>query len=106
MRRFASLRGRGDFARVRARGRRTITPNLTVFQADATPADVRPLVGISVSKAVGGAVLRNRVRRRLAACVDETLPQGARVRVLISARPSAASAPYAALRAEVQRCLA
>lgn len=105
MRRFASLRRTGDFARLRARGRRSVTANLTIFRGDAAPADTRPLVGISVSKSVGTAVVRNRIRRRLAACIQEILPEHARMRLLISPRPSAALASYADLRSELHRAL-
>lgn len=105
MRRFASLRRSGDFARLRARGRRTATANLTMFRGDAAPADTHPLVGISVSKSVGTAVVRNRVRRRLAACLHELLPEGARMRLVVIARPSAAQAGYQALCAELRKAV-
>jgi len=105
MRRFASLRRRGDFTRLRSRGRRLATANLTFFRGDAAPADPRTLVGISVSKEVGTAVVRNRVRRRLAACVHEALPEHARMRLLILARPSAAAASYGQLCDEVRRAV-
>jgi ribonuclease P protein component len=105
MRRFASLRRSGDFARVRARGRRTAGSNLTIFCSDAARGDDRSLVGISVSKSVGGAVVRNRVKRRLMAAVQEVLPEG-RMRVVIVARPSAALASYRSLLAEVGKALA
>jgi ribonuclease P protein component len=105
MRRFASLRRKGDFTRLRSRGRRLATANLTFFRADAGPADPRPLVGITVSKDVGPAVVRNRVRRRLAACLQDLLSDNAHLRLLILARPSAAAAPYAVLRDEVRRAV-
>jgi ribonuclease P protein component len=103
MRRFASLRRSGDFARLRARGRRTATANLTMFRGEPAPADTHALVGISVSKSVGKAVVRNRIRRRLAACIHELLPDGARLRLVVIARPSAAGATYSTLCAEVRQ---
>jgi ribonuclease P protein component len=106
MRRFASLRRTADFARLRQRGRRTATANLTIYRADAAPRDTRALVGFTVAKTVGKAVVRNTLRRRLAACVHELLPEHARMRLLVIARPSAAALPYAALCAELQRALA
>ena len=105
MRRFASLRRAGDFARVRARGRRTATANLTVFRGHPAPADPRPLVGITVSKSVGKAVVRNLLRRRLAAVIHELLPEDARMRLVVVARPSASALSFSALRAELQRVL-
>jgi ribonuclease P protein component len=106
MRRFASLRRTADFARLRQRGRRTATANLTIFRADAAPRDTRPLVGFTVSKTVGKAVVRNTLRRRLAACVHELLPEHARMRLLVVARPSAATLSYAQLCSELRRVLA
>jgi ribonuclease P protein component len=105
MRRFASLRRTADFTRLRQRGRRTASANLTVYRAQAAPHDERPLVGITVSKSVGTAVLRNKLRRRIAASVHELLDPQERMRVLIIARPSAAALSYATLRSEISRAL-
>lgn len=62
--------------------------------------------GFIVSKQVGGAVVRNTVRRRLKAICAEALPSvrpGADV--VIRALPSSASSDYSSLRDEVTRCL-
>lgn len=106
MRRFASLRRTVDFSRLRQRGRRLATANLTFYRGEAAARDERPLVGITISKSVGTAVVRNRLRRRLAALLHDQLSPQARLRLLIVARPSAAALPYAALREEVRRALA
>jgi ribonuclease P protein component len=105
MRSFASLRRTADFSRLRQRGRRTATANLTIYRADAAPKDERPLVGITVSKSVGTAVVRNRLRRRLAASLQDLVSPQARMRLLVIARPSAAALPYAALQDELRRAL-
>ena len=57
-----------------------------------------PRVGFVVSKAVGGAVVRNTVKRRLRALVAgqlATLPQG--VDLVVRANPAAASASFTQL---------
>lgn len=105
MRRFASLRRTADFTRLRQRGRRVAMPNLTIYRGEAHPRDERPLVGFTVTKSVGTAVVRNRLRRRLAASIHELIPPQARMRLLVVARPSAAALPYAALHEEVRRAL-
>ncbi|MGC0272839.1 ribonuclease P protein component [Pseudactinotalea sp. Z1739] len=67
---------------------------------DPTPAGPAR-VGFVVSKAVGGAVQRNRVRRRLRAIMAEILrdvPAGAGL--VMRARPPAASATFGQLRAD------
>jgi len=106
MRRFASLRRRAEFARLRQRGRRTATPNLTVYRSQGSPEGERPLVGITVSTAVGKAVVRNKVKRRIAACVHDLIPPDPQLRLLVVARPSTAAATYSELRTELARALA
>lgn len=105
MRHFASLRRTADFARLRQRGRRTASINFTLYRSPAAPGDERPLVGITVSKSVGTAVVRNRLRRRIAASFQTLLSPQARMRLLVIARPAAAGLPYAALHDELRRAL-
>jgi ribonuclease P protein component len=63
--------------------------------------------GFIVSRQVGGAVVRNTVRRRLKALCAESLPAVADgSEIVIRALPSAASAPFGELRRDVERCLA
>ena len=102
MRRFASLKRRGDFARLRQRGRRKATSSLTIFEADPGTRDAQPLVGITIGKAVGGAVVRNLLKRRILAIVQEAFVGGyPACRLLIIARPGAAGVPFQALRSEI-----
>lgn len=66
----------------------------------------RPRLGLSVSKKVGGAVKRNKVRRRLKEIFRssaESLPGGADF--VISALPSAAEASFEELNDEFLRSL-
>ena len=105
MRRFASLRRQADFARLRQRGRRISTKAFTFYVGDALPDDSTSLVGITVNKSIGKAVVRNKLRRRLAAIVNETLAPERAIRLLVAARPAAAELPFAALRAEVGAAL-
>jgi ribonuclease P protein component len=63
--------------------------------------------GFIVSKKVGTAVRRNLVRRRLKAACRELVDDGAiAVDVVVRALPTAASADYPALRADVASALA
>ncbi len=105
MRRFASLRRQADFARLRRHGRRITTKSLTIYHSDSLPSDVRALVGIAIGKTIGKAVSRNKLRRRLAAILDETLAQRDAMRLLFVARPLAGGASFADLRAEVTSAL-
>ena len=105
MRRFASLRRQADFARLRRHGRRISTKSLVIYRSDPLPGDVRALVGISVSKTIGKAVFRNKLRRRLAAILDDALAQCGSMRLLFVARPPAAGASFCDLHAEVTSAL-
>ena len=70
------------------------------------PALTAPRVGFVVSKAVGNAVTRNRVQRRLRHLVPGLLPALPQASlVVIRALPPAASATSAELGADLARCL-
>jgi ribonuclease P protein component len=104
MRRYASLRRTGEFSRLRQRGRRFSAGALTVYRAEPFASDRTSVVGITVAKPVGKAVVRNKVRRRVAAILYQLLAER-RLRVLVVARPAAATAPFAQLRNEIERAL-
>lgn len=70
-------------------------------------ADSTRIAGFAVSKAVGGAVVRNRVKRRLRAIVAadlSSLPAGAHV--VVRALPAAATASFSELSSDVGSALA
>ena len=104
------MRRGADFTVAVRQGRRSGRPGVVVHLA-AGGADHDPggpvLVGLVVSKAVGSAVTRNRVKRRLRALLRErlgTFPPGARV--VVRANPPAAVLPGPALGADLDRALA
>jgi ribonuclease P protein component len=95
------LRDRADFtSAVRGSGGARAGSALIVLHANRADAraDCPPRVGFVVSKAVGGAVVRNRTKRRLRAIMAAELtgiPRG--VDVVVRAQPAAAQASYAEL---------
>ncbi|HYL27443.1 MAG TPA: ribonuclease P protein component [Candidatus Nitrosotalea sp.] len=105
MRRFASLRRQSDFGRLRRQGRRLPTKHLIIYRSDPLPGDLSSRVGITVSKSIGKAVIRNKLRRRLAAIVHEALAPYGSMRLLLVARPDASASEYAGLRAEIATAL-
>ncbi len=105
MRRLASLRRQADFARLRRQGRRASTKSLTIYRSDPLAGDSGSLVGITVSKSIGKAVVRNKLRRRLSAIIREALAPRRAMRLLVVARPVAADAQFSDLRAEVTSAL-
>lgn len=99
----ATIRGRG----ASRRGSRLLVVHAR--RADVKPTDARdddPRVGLVVSKAVGNAVTRTRVKRRLRAQMALLLPgipQG--TDLVIRANPAAAEADSSELGAALRRCL-
>ena len=86
----------------RRSGARTLVTHLAL---DAEGAD-GARVGFVVSKAVGPAVVRNRVKRRLRHAARERLsllPPGSLL--VVRAQPAAAAASYEELAADLGRCL-
>ncbi len=74
---------------------------LSVLKLETTEA---PRFGLVTSRRVGGAVLRNRVRRRLREILRQAQREIVRgVWLVLIARPSAAMAEFAALREDWTR---
>ena len=83
-----------------------VSPMSTASTSSADPAAAPPRVGFVVSKAVGGAVVRNRTKRvlrHLVAARLEGIPSG--VDLVVRANPAAAAASTPALGAELDRGL-
>ena len=99
------LTGSAQFSLTIRKGRRAGSGTLVVHLARSDSGD-RPRVGYVVSRAVGNAVTRNRVKRRLRELVrehGEVLPAGSSL--VVRALPPAAEASYAELRSDLVRCL-
>src|SRR6202012_1640335 len=106
------LRRRAEFQRV-SRGRRAQTESFTLqvnarADLDAAAPPPQPRVGFTVTKKVGGAVERNRIRRRL----KEALRQARAVApspghdYVLMARREALTRPFPALIADIERAFA
>ena len=98
------LRSRADFTAVREQGRRVQTRHLTVLAL--CNALGRDRLGIIASRRLGGAVLRNRVKRRvrevfrLRADRPEHAPGFRTLDVVVIPRREVATAPFTDLAAE------
>jgi ribonuclease P protein component len=93
------LRRRADFDRVFQHGRHNSRRLLAVRSIPNQVGTTR--FGYAVSKRVGKAVVRNRVRRRLRE-ITRSLPLAEGFDVVITARPEAAEADFQALKAETE----
>ena len=82
---LGKLRNRPQFLKVAAKGRKWVTPGfiLQVHSHNYEEREIAPheniRIGYTVSKKVGGAVVRNRVKRRLRALVVKVISSYARV---------------------------
>ena len=99
-----TIRSRQDFARIGANGRTRADRLLVVrFVPNARDHD---RFGISTSRRLGGAVQRNRVRRRIRSILRaERLEQAPGLDVLIVARPASVEATFDELRSALERLL-
>ena len=97
-----------DFDRVYRQGKRHFSANMTVFWARRGEPQPRaaqphgPRVGFTVGKVLGGAVVRNRIKRRLREAVRLSLPGFATaVDVVINPKKSALTAEMPKLKQEI-----
>jgi ribonuclease P protein component len=94
------LRRAEDFRLVMRQGAKAGTRTAVVYLVRT--GDAKSMAGFAVSRAVGGAVVRNRVTRRFRAIMAdelERLPRGSRV--VIRALPASASVGFDDLRTDV-----
>jgi ribonuclease P protein component len=102
--RAARIRKTSDYRRTQSSGRRIRRPRFVVIVAKNGTADSR--FGLTVSRKVGGAVVRNRVKRWLREAVRHersSAPGG--WDVVIVAQPDAATAGAAVLRSDLRSVL-
>ena len=101
------LRRSTDFAAAVRGGRRAGRGTLVVHLLLDEPAQASTArAGFVVSKAVGNAVVRNRVRRRLRHLVRPLLADLPAASLVVRALPGAASASFAELGADLESALA
>ena len=97
---------RAEFRRVYDHGRRTGNPLFTVFVL-AREDGGGPRAGLTIPRAVGNAVERNRIRRRMREVLRLTLGNaGAPVDMIFHPRRSVLEADLADLRGRVEQVLA
>ena len=114
--RSARLLRHADFERVYKQGRRHFSASMTVFywpRPEGTTAGAKlPVasglrIGFTVSRALGGAVQRNRMKRRLREAVRLTRPAAsANVDVVINPKKSLLTVDFTAVVNEVGRAFA
>jgi ribonuclease P protein component len=103
--RAARLVRKGEFDAVYRTGKRRSSSHFTVFfRTNQLP---QSRFGFSIKKALGGAVVRNRIRRRvreIVRCHRMEIPAG--WDIVIHPKNKVAKAPFAALTADLLRLIA
>lgn len=83
-------------------------PGFVLLARDRADGDPSMRIGYTVTKKIGGAVVRNRLKRRLRALAREVLPEAGLAghdHVLIG-RSDGVERDFAAMRAELRKALA
>ena len=106
----ARLLRHSDFERVYKQGRRHFAAHMTVFflrRRQGQGLDEGLRVGFTVGRVLGGAVQRNRMKRRLREAVRQHRQQAAvPADVVINPKKSVLNAEFSVLSQEVQRAFA
>lgn len=104
------LKRRRDFLAAAGAKRKWAMPGMVVQVRGRKPDEdqiqlVR--VGFTTSRKVGNAVIRNRVRRRLRACVDAILPGTVKpgLDIVVIGRAASAERSFDALKADLMKSL-
>lgn len=93
-----------DFERVYAQGRRHFAAHMTVFYLPRAAEGEGIRVGFTVGRALGGAVERNRIKRRLREAVRLHWPElGASVDVVINPKKSLLTTEFSQVGNEISR---
>jgi len=104
--RAARLLRHADFERVYKQGRRHFAAHMTVFYLARTEG-VGMRVGFTVGRVLGGAVVRNRMKRRLREAVrGHRRALSAAADVVINPKKSLLTAAFSELQQEVERAFA
>ena len=102
--RSARLLRHADFERVYKQGKRHFSGSITVFYLPRTGDERGLRVGFTVGRALGGAVVRNRMKRRLREAVRLTRPvPGPNADVVINPKKTLLQVEFAAVVNEVER---
>ena len=99
------MKRRDDYVAVAAFGRKSVMPGFIVQTQPNPAAGIR--IGITATRKIGGAVVRNRAKRRLRALCREIMPSHAAPGndFVLIARGTTPTIPYGTLRDDLVNAL-
>lgn len=100
------LRKRADFVALRG-GKKSGSPSFLLAARENSAAGDRARIGLTVTKKMGNAVVRNRIRRRLREAARAVFPThgAAGTDYVLIARPAAETRNFAVLLDDMKRAL-
>lgn len=103
---YRIINKRADFLRAN-RGRRYARPGFVLLVSDRGDEDPSIRLGITITKKIGGAVIRNRMRRRFRVLMREMLPENGRPGAdhILIGRQGGIEMDFGILRAEMAQAL-
>lgn len=104
--RFSTLKKRADFKAASA-GFRVSTPGFTLLRKPGPAIDGEIRIGLTVTRKLGNAVVRNRIRRRLRAAIQQVAPgyAGPAMDSVVLARQSLLTLPFQSICDDMARAL-
>ena len=107
MRGYSVIKKRSDFLAAN-RGKRYATPGFVLLVRDRQDDNPAIRLGITITKKVGNAVIRNRMRRRFRALAQEMLADKGKAGAdhILIGRDSGIERDFDALRADMVKALA
>ena len=98
---FHTIKKRQDFLKVRSKGKKAVSGSLVlqVMENTANFPNNCSRYGITVTKKLGNAVIRNRIKRRIRAAIRAVFPNTVRqgFDYVFIARPKALTCPFSTL---------
>jgi ribonuclease P protein component len=103
---YTVIKKRSDFLAAN-RGKRYATPGFVLLVFDRRDDDPTKRLGITITKKVGNAVVRNRIRRRFRELARELLPEHGKAGAdhILIGRDAGIEREFGTLRAEIAKAL-
>ncbi len=97
------LKKRGDFLRLRDAGKKWVSGSVIVQAGDGETPGIR--YGVTATKKLGNAVMRNKVKRRLREAVKKVITKDVQADIVLIGRTETATCDFQTLVKDLSWCL-